>query len=212
MARKDKPRKWANLKGQVPDDPGQVELTPRTLEVIAEADKRRVKEDGTAVTMDDLAQEWSGLEEEEEFEDLAKDKRNIQYDALTRRILEELERVKAIAGTDLWRGDGQTFSPKFMLNIRVTDPIKLRAWVEETNQQHLLTVPRGRLNGIVGEAMNLDLAAAMTPAERFALKPGQPGSGQPPPGVEVSLFTTVHHTAPGKRTRGTSDADDAGPF
>lgn len=216
MPRKDKFRKWANLKGQVPDDASQVELTPRTLEVIAEADKRRVKlvdDTPVPITMDDLAQEWSGLEEEEEFESLAKDKRNILYDALTRRILEELERVKAIAGTDLWRGEGQTFSPKFMLNIRVTDPVKLRAWVEETGQQHLLTIPRGRLNGIVSEAMNVDSAVALTPAERAKLKPGQPGSGQPPPGVEVSLFTTVHHTAPGRKTRGTIDPDEpTGPF
>jgi hypothetical protein len=212
MARKDKPRKWANLKGQIPDDPSQVELNPRTLEVIAEADKRRQKDGGAPITMDDLAQEWSGLEEEEEFEDLARSKRNILYDALTRRILEELERVKAIAGTDLWRGEGQTFSPKFALNIRVTDPQALRKWVEDTNQQHLLTVPRGRLNGIVSEAMNVDSAAALTPAERAALKPGQPGSGMPPPGVEVTLFTTVHHTAPGRKTRGSSDPDDSGPF
>lgn len=221
--RRDKTRKWANLKGQIPDDPAQVELSPRTIEVIAEADKRRTKTvedphtgaaDVRPVGMDDLAQEWSGLEEEEEFEDLAKAQRNIVYDALTRRILEELERVKQIAGTDMWRGEGQTFSPKFMLNVRVTDPVALRKWVEDTAQQHLLTIPSGRLKGIVGEAMNTDSAAAMTPAERSALKPGMPGSGQPPPGVSVTLFTSVHHTSSvGKKTRGQSDPDDdAGPF
>lgn len=215
MPRKTKDRAWSNLKGVIPDAPEQVELTPRTIKVIEEADKRRVKlvdEQEHPVTMDDLAKEWSGLEEEEEFEELAKTQRNIIYDALTRRILEELEHVKAVAGTDMWRGDGQTFSPKFALNIKVTDPIALRKWVEETGQQHLLTIPRGRLNGIVAEAMKLDTAAALTPAERAALKPGQPGSGQPPPGVEVTLFTTVHHTNPSKRTRRSSDPDDEGPF
>lgn len=211
MARRDKVRKWSNLKGQIPD---AVDLSPRGAEVIAEADKRRQKEDGTPVTMDDLALEWNGLEEEEAFEDLARAHRNIFYDALTKRILEELERVKTLAGTDLWRGQDQTFSPKFMLNVRVVDPIALRKWVEETGQQHLLTIPMGRLKGIVGEAMNTDAAAALTPAERAKLKPGMPASGQPPPGVEVSLFTTVHHTstAPGKKVRGSSDPDDSGPF
>jgi hypothetical protein len=211
MARRDKVRKWSNLKGQIPE---AVDLSPRGQEVIKAADLRRNKETGDPVTMDDLALEWNGLEEEEAFEDMARDGRNIVYDALTKRILEELDRVKTMAGTDLWRGQDQTFSPKYMLNIRVTDPVALRKWVEETGQQHLLTIPVGRLKGIVGEAMNTDSAAAMTPAERAQLKAGQPGSGMPPPGVEVSLFTTVHHTstAAGKKTRGSSDPDDSGPF
>jgi hypothetical protein len=211
MARRDKVRKWSNLKGVLPE---AVDMSPRALEVAKEADARRQKETGDPVAMDDLAQEWNGLEEEEAFEDMARQQRNIIYDALTRRILEEIEKVKAIAGTDLWRGQDQTFSPKFMLNIRVTDQQALRRWVEETGQQHLLTIPSGRLKGIVGEAMNTDAAAAMTPAERAQLKAGMPGSGQPPPGVEVSLFETVHHTStkPGKKTRGTSDPDDGGPF
>src|SRR6185369_3179191 len=172
MGRRDgKPRKWSNLKGQIPDAAEQVELTPRTAEVIKRADDRRVQPGGVPVTMDDLATEWSGLEEEEDFEDLAKADRNITFDALTRRILEELERVKALSGHDLWRGNGQTFSPKFALNIRVTDPAALMQWVKDTNQEHLLTIPRGRLSGIVAECMNVDAAAAMTPAERAALKP-----------------------------------------
>jgi hypothetical protein len=206
MARRDKVRKWSNLKGQIPD---AVDLSPRAQLVIAEADKRRGQ-----TTMDDLAIEWNSLEEEEAFESFARDQRNIYYDALTKRILEELDKVKTLAGTDLWRGQDQTFSPKHMLNLRVTDPVALRRWVEETDQNHLLSIPSGRLKGIVGEAMNTDIAAAMTPAERAKLKPGMPGSGQPPPGVEVSLFTTVHHTstAPGKKTRGSSDPDDSGPF
>lgn len=211
MARRDKTRKWANKKGVLPD---AVDLSPRAQEVIKAADERRQKDDGTPVTMDDLASEWNNLEEEEAFEKLAIEGRNIIYDALTKRILEELERVKNLSGTDMWRGQDQTFSPKYMLNIRITDPIALRKWVEQTGQQHLLTIPAGRLKGIVGEAMDTDSAAAMTPAERANLKPGQPGSGQPPPGVEVSLFTTVHHTStkPGKKTRGSSDPDDSGPF
>lgn len=211
MARRDKTRKWSNLKGQIPE---AVDLSPRGAEVIKLADERRQKEDGSPVVIDDLALEWNGLEEEEEFETLAREQRNVIYDALTKRILEELERVKQLAGTDLWRGQDQTFSPKYMLNIKVSDPVALRKWVEETGQQHLLTVPTGRLKGIVSECMDTDKAAAMTPAERAQLKAGQPGSGMPPPGVEVSLFTTVHHTStkPGKKTRGSSDPDDSGPF
>lgn len=221
MARRDKTRKWSNLKGEIPD---AVDLSPRGQEVIAEADKRRtvpvVDAEGKPTgetrpaTMNDHAQEWNGLEEEESFEDMAREQRNITYDALTKRILEELDRVKTLAGTDLWRGEDQTFSPKHLLNIKVTDPVALRKWVEETKQQHLLTLPTGRLKAIVGEAMNTDSAATLTPGERAKLKAGEPGSGQPPPGVEISLFTTVHHTSttPGKKTRGSSDPDDSGPF
>lgn len=220
MARRDKSRKWSNLKGTIPD---AVDLSPRAQEVIKLADERRVKQvvdegQPTDITvpygMDDLAQEWNGLEEEEAFEDMAREGRNVIYDAITKRILEELERVKALSGGDLWRGQDQTFSPKYMLNIKVTDPVALRKWVEDTGQQHLLTIPSGRLKGIVSEAMDTDKAAPLSPAERAQLKAGQPGSGQAPPGVEVSLFTTVHHTStkPGKKTRGSSDSDDSGPF
>lgn len=222
MGRRDgKPRKWSNLKGQIPDAAEQVELTPRTLEVIKQADERRTKvvEDPHTgatkeepVTMEDLAAEWDGLDEEVEFQELRDTERNITYDALTRRVLEELERVKAISGHDLWRGNGQTFSPKFALNIKVTDPVALMKWVKDTGQEHLLTIPRGRLNGIVAECMDADKAAALTPGERAEIKPGEPGSLQPPPGVEVSLFTTVHHTNPGRKARKSSDADDEGPF
>jgi hypothetical protein len=208
---KNKPRKWSNLKGQIADDPEQVELTPRMRTVLQEVDKRRMKENGDPVGMNDLALEWSGLEEEEAFEELRKSERNVTFEALERRILEELERVKEVAGTDLWRGEGQTFSPKYMLNVHVTDPVALLQWVKDTQQEHLLTIPVGRLKGIVGEAMNTDVAAALTPAERAAMKPGAPGSGQPPPGVGVTLHTTVHHTS-STRTRSSKPDDDEGPF
>ncbi len=209
MAR-NKPRANAHLIGKIPDAP--VELSERQQRVFAEKDKRRIKEDGSPVELRDLALEYGSLEEEEEFEDLARTERSVVFEALERRILEELEKVKGIAGTDMWRGEGQTFSPKHVLNVHVTDPQALRRWIKETDQEHILSVPAARLKSIVGEALNPELSSVMTPAERAKLTPGQPGSMQPPPGVSVSLHHTVNHTNSARKTRNASAPDADAPF
>lgn len=151
-----------------------------------------------AKTMNELALEWADLEEEEEFEELAQSERNIKYAALERRILEELEKVKQVAGTDMWRGEGHTFSPKFTPRPVVTDLPALMAWIKSTGQEHQLTLPKPRLKSIVCEALDTELAASMTVAQRAELKPGDPSSGACPPGVSAFLDTGVHHTG-GKR-------------
>lgn len=202
MAR-GKPRRWSNLKGEVPEP--VVEMNERTRTMLERKDER------AATPMPDLVQEWETLEEEESFEDLAKYDRNITFEALEKRILDELAKVQQVAGTDMWRGDGHTFSPKHILSPHVVDPSALLKWVHETDQAHLLTVPTGRLKSIVAEAMNADHASTMTPAQRAALKPGEPGSMQPPPGVAITLHTTVHHTSPKARKRRSVESDDE-PF
>lgn len=210
MAR-NKPRANAHLLGKVPDAP--VEISERMTRVLAEKDKRRTKADGTSYTMDDLAAEYGSLEEEEEFEDLARTERSVTFEALEKRILEELERVKSIAGTDMWRGQGQTFSPKHVLNVHVTDAVALRRWIKETDQEHVLSIPAPRLKSIVAEALNPELAVAMTPEQRILLKPGAPGSMQPPPGVSVTLHTTINHTnSAAKQRRAAVAPDDDAPF
>lgn len=185
-----KPRKWSNLQGQVPEEP--VEVSPRELKVRAKADALRAER----VPMKTLAQDYAALVEEEEFEEIAKKKRAIDYDALERVILDELTRVEELSGQDTWRGEGQTFSPKFTPIPTVFDKKSLLSWIHENNLDDLLDIHYSRLKSVVIEALKTDLAATMTPAQRAALKPGEPGSGQPPPGVSVYLRKGINHTMP----------------
>jgi hypothetical protein len=204
MAR-NKPRAWSNLKGQLPDYQGPDDTSERRQAILKEADERAAR------TMDELAAEWDALEEEEEFEELARKERNIKYAALEIIILRQLEKVKEVAGTDMWRGDGQTFSPKFTPRPIVSDPAALMAWIKAKSLESLLTLSTGRLASLVKEALDMDAAAVLTPAERAALQPGDPASGAPPPGVTTFLQTSVHHTSTKtKRARRVEDAD--GPF
>jgi hypothetical protein len=187
MGRRNKPKKWSNLEGQLPRDTS-AELSERFQQVLAEADKRNGR------TMQALQDEWVDLEEEEAFAKLAEYERNVKFEALERRILEELEKVKAVSGGDMWRGAAKTFSPKFTPRPSVEDAAKLMAWIKATGQEHQLTLPAPRLKSIVCEALDTDAAALLTPAERAQLKPGDPASGAPPPGVTVFLDKSVHHT------------------
>lgn len=207
MAR-NKPRANAHLVGKIPEV--AVEMNDRMARIIEEKDARRVKPDGTPVTLAELAAEYASLQEEESFEELAQKERSITYEALERRMLEELEKVKDVSGNDMWRGDGQTVSPKHVLNVHITDKIALKQWIKDTDQEHILEVPAPRLKSIVGEALNADLATGMTFAERAALKPGAPGSMQPPPGVSVSLFNTINYSS--RKPKAAVMPDDDAPF
>lgn len=207
MAR-NKPRANAHLVGSLPAPP--VEMNERQLRVLAEKDKLRLKEDGTPYTLKDLAEQYASLEEEASFEDLAQRERSIHFEALERRMLEELEKNKDLTGIDMWRGDGQTISPKHVLNVHITDPIALRKWIKDTDQEHVLSIAAPRLKSIVAEALNADIVTAMTPAQRAALQPGQPGSMQPPPGVSVTLFSTINYTS--RKPKAVAAPDDDNPF
>lgn len=208
MARKKSCNKWSN----VPDAP--VEMSDRFKAVLEEADKLRwhpVDEPSDVrepFTMTDLQNEWVALEEEEAFAELAAAQRSIKFDALERRILEELEIVKRVSGSDMWRGDHKTFSPKFTPRPQVKDLHALMQWIESTGQRDQLTLPAPRLKAIVCEALDTELAASMTPAQRAALKPGDPASGVPPPGVEAYLDRGINH----RTVRITHAGDDDGPF
>lgn len=199
MARRNKPRKWSNLKDQLPAPPPR-QNSEWFDKVIAAKDAR------AGSTMNELAQEYELLCAEEEAAAQARSERNIKFEALDRRILEELEKVQAVSGQDMWRGVGQTFSPKFDPYPIIEDKQALRAWVLERGMDLLLTLPKSTLKSLVKEAFDTDLAAQMSPGARAKLKPGDAGSGAAPPGVTVFLKTGVHRTGGSKRSR--DDDDD----
>ena len=204
MARK-KQRAWSNQVGKLPQSPEDT-LSPWYQEAL------RMKEERKDKTMQELKDEYAELEAADEKAATEQSARNLIYKALELRILEEIKKVQAVAGTDTWRGDGHVFSPKHTARPVIEDPAALKKWIEDTNQLDQLTLPTGRLNAIITEAFNTDMSSILTPAQRAMLKPGDPGSGQPPPGVKVFLQTSVHHTAPRAKPSESSDDGDDGPF
>lgn len=202
MAKKGRP--WANLDGQIPDEPK--EKTPRELAIEQRCDELRglARDEKTGElfkkqTMRELALNYGNLEEEESFEDLARKERSVEYEAHERVIRDELMKVYELSGQDTWRGDGHTFSPKFIPVPFVTDKKALLAWAEEHGHlEYLLDIKDSRLKEIVLAALNTEEAMLMTPDERAALKPGEPASGQPPPGVGVFMKKSINHKGPAK--------------
>lgn len=182
MAKK-KARKWSNV--NLPDEP--VTLTEREQRVRTLSDALHGK------PMAELAAEYNGLVEEEEFEKLAAKERSVKYEALERVIRDELVRIEEISGQDMWRGEGCTLSPKNTLIPVIIDKTALRRWIEDTGQQALLELPASRLLAVVTDAMDTDAAALLTPAERATLKAGEPASGQPPPGVTIFIRKGINH-------------------
>jgi hypothetical protein len=190
---KNKARKWSNLVGKLPEDAPR-ESSEWMEKVFV------LKDELKSATMDDLACAYADLDEEEALAELAQKERNIKYKALELRILEELDKVKAIAGTDMWRGRGQTFSPKFTPRPVIENPAALAQWIQDTGQQHLLTLPPARLKSIVCEALDPDGAAVLNAAQRAALKPGDPASGACPPGVSAFMAFGLNHTTTRKKS------------
>lgn len=176
-----KARKWSNFADTIP--PPVAGVSERELKVREATDDRADK------PMQELALEYQELVEEEEFEDLAKKARSIKYEALERRIRQELKKLDEYAGTDMWRGAGQTFSPQNMIIPVVTDRAALRQYLEDTKQQHLLTLDGSRLKSLVTDV--LESFETMTPAERAActFTPEQPL-----PGVKIYLKPGIHRT------------------
>lgn len=198
MGRRKGPRKWSNLKDQLPAAP--VNESGEWIEkVFREKDARQ------QLTMEQLSDEWAALVEEEDKAREAESERNIKFAALERRILEELEKVQEVSGQDVWRGKGRTFSPKIEPYPVVTDRAKLKAWIKEEGLDDLLTLPPATLKTLTKEAFDTEIAAMMSPAQRAKLKPGKAGSGQAPPGVTPFLKTTVN-----ARVRASKRAQDDG--
>jgi hypothetical protein len=108
----------------------------------------------------------------------------------------------------MWRGQNQTFSPKFDVSPSVKDKSALMQWVhscvscgrtedeckcdEFINRATQLSLAKPTLKSIVSEAYDSDIAELLTPAQRAQLKPGDPGSMMPPPGVSVYMVNGVN--------------------
>jgi hypothetical protein len=176
-----KGRKWSNLKGAVPEQP--VELSARELQIREDMAKH------TGKAMRELAQEYQGLVEEEEFADLATKKRGVAYEALERLIGTELERVKDFSGQDTWRGEGQTFSPKISVIPVVADKGALMQHIRATGQEALLTLEYPKLKSLVVNI--LEELAVMTPAQRAVCTINLE---EPIPGVKLFIKPGVHRT------------------
>jgi len=183
-----KKRRWSNLKGVLPADV-ETTVSPWMQKVLVEVDQRADK------SMEALADEYAGLDAQEDEAAKLAAERAIKYKALEMCILKRLEVVKATAGTDMWRGGGMTFSPRFSPRPVVEDKAALMKWIEDTKQQELLTLAAPTLKAIVCEALDTDIAALLTVEQRATLSPGDPGSSQPPPGVKVFLQETITRTA-----------------
>lgn len=190
MARK-KAGKWANQVGTIPEEQKDT-VSPWFKKVLEEKDTLQ------GLSMAELDAKWAALEAEDEAVEEARKARNIKYEALEMRILEEIERIKTISGQESWRGNGTLITPKRVLRPSVKDKAALRAWVEEHDMEAMLELPSGRLNSLVTDAFDTENASILTPAQRATLSAGMPGSQLAPPGVEVFMKTTVNRTARGK--------------
>ena len=179
---KRKARKWSNLKGDVPEQ--EVEVSERELAIRAKTDEWRGE------SMAELAIEYQQLVEEEEFATLAAKQRSIMYEALERLILDELKRVEEVSGQDMWRGEGQTFSPKTTVIPVVTDKAEVMKYLKDTGQEALLTLEYPRLKSLVTDA--LEAIALMTPAQRAELVGVT--LDKPLPGVKIFIKNGVHRT------------------
>jgi len=178
-----KKRQWTNLKGAVPEE--VVEVSEKELAIRAATDERRNK------SMKELAAEYQGLVEEEEFADLAAKKRDIEYQALERLIGDELKRVQELSGQDTWRGEGQMFSPKISIIPVVADKETLTKFIKDEGMEALLTLEYPRLKSLV--VSTLEKFATMTPEERAALPSGVT-IATPVPGVKLFIKNGIHRT------------------
>jgi len=231
VARKRKSRAWANLVGVLPEAPekGGNEYMERVFaakDALVVCETCGLREGGHTqqvgtippgvegwhlwsprpMNMAELADEQERLELIDAEAAQAASERGVIYNALERRMLEELAKIQEASGQDMWRRPGMTLSPKFSPQAMVKDRAALLAWVKETGQEALLSLGPQALKGIITNAYNQELAALMTPAQRSKLTAGLPASMLPPPGVEVYLRPGVNRSG-GKRAQ-TPDEDD----
>lgn len=157
-----KTRKWANLKGVLPEAP--VEESERAIAI------RRAVDDRVNATMIELVREYNALCDAEDAAEATKRERSIKFEALERLMNGWLE----TQNTDIFRGDGVTVSPRYDIYPSIKDPAALRAWIEETGQADKLKLPWQTLKADCAEALGPD------------------GSGEIPPGVEVYIKTGIN--------------------
>lgn len=179
-----KARKWSNLRDKLPHE--KEELSERETKVRARIDELSDE------TMKELAASYASLEEEEALDSKLQKARSIEKEALERRMKHELKTIEENFGVDTFRSPDGTFYPGYRLIPYVTDKVALEKWIKDTGRASMMSLPSGKLSEIVGEAFDVEQAALLTPGQRAALKPGEPGSAQPPPGVGVWIRTVVN--------------------
>lgn len=182
-----KQRKWSNMRGQLPERP--VELSPRELAIRAHKDTLNDH------ALPELQAAWSALDAVEASVAVESRKRSIEYAALERRVLEELKKIEALAGTDQYKGALGTFSPKYNVEPSVENNDVLTEWAKKNGFEELLSLPSGKLKEIVTDALDKNAATSLSVPQRAALTPGSAGSLQPPPGVKLFMHTTVSFTS-----------------
>lgn len=191
---KRKQRKWSNLKDALPpaNAPATTELTPRQQRVNALADERAGR------SLKELEAERQALIKQDEVASAAQKMRNELYEAIDRQILRALYKMKEDTGNDLWRGqNGATLSPKYQPLTVVEDEAALLKWIHENGlEEEMFQLSKSALKTRVEEALNTEIAKLMTQEQRSQLKPGEPASGAPPPGVKVFLLHTITHRSP----------------
>lgn len=171
MGRKQK-RAWSTLKGQIPDAPDEGDHAAKIGAAIAERENR---------SMTELVREYNALVAEEEAAKAEEKTRNVRYAALERLINKQLETM----GTDIWRGEGVSVSPKYSIYPSVKDPVALREHMVATGQEDKLTVPWPRLRS--------DLEEMLKEAMERSKQTGDALQLDVPEGVEVFLKTSINH-------------------
>lgn len=182
-----KKRQWSNLEGVVPEV-AEDELSEREVNIRTAMDQFRE----TTPAMKELAQEYQALVEEENFADLEARKRSVKFEALERLIRQQLKTVEEVSGQDMWRGEGQTFSPKTTIIPTVRDKEALIAYIKANGMEDTLTLPAPRLKSLVIDM--LEAFETMTPAQRVELSRKGITLENPIPGVELYLKPGVHRT------------------
>jgi hypothetical protein len=148
------------------------------------------KDERAATPIDDLAQEYNDLEDELAIIDARRSELTALKEALDRTILQRMDDQR-IEKLNLL---GQTFSERIDIQPKVKDRTAFYDWIRETKQEELFKVDHGHIKTMVKDALDPEVVMTLTPAQRAALKVGEPGSGQCPPGLEAAAKRTLGRT------------------
>lgn len=175
MAKKAK--QWTSL--GLPAEP-EDKQSERFQEII------RLKDERAQIKLADIVEELNDVKDERDLISKRDQQLSRLEEALERLILDALD----TQGADQIKIGGRTFSERVDVIPLVEDRDAMLNWVKQTCPE-LLKVDSGNLKTIVKEALDPEVAATMTPAQRAALEAGQPGSNKLPPGVGAYTRRTL---------------------
>jgi hypothetical protein len=175
MAKKAKQWKTVGLPSE-PED----EQSERFQEII------RLKDARAGLQLAELVEEFNDVQDERDIISKRDAQLSRLEEALERLILEHIDKQ----GAEQIKIGGRTFSERIDVLPNVTDKKALFEWVKETCPE-FLKIGEGHLKTLVKEALDPEVAATMTPAQRAGLKAGEPGSNKLPPGVGAYTRRTL---------------------